>query len=84
MPRLGKGKSRPWQFTASGPESGIYKTIDGGDIWLKLSAGLPQNRQIGRIGLAICRSNPAVVYALLDNQEAKTRAAQRSETKEAA
>ncbi|HUU05210.1 MAG TPA: glycosyl hydrolase [Patescibacteria group bacterium] len=63
---------KPWHFTASGPESGIYKTVDGGKSWVKSGAGLPSNRHVGRIGLAVSRSNPAVVYALLDNQEAKS------------
>ncbi|MCJ7524488.1 MAG: glycosyl hydrolase [Candidatus Aminicenantes bacterium] len=62
---------KPWQFTASGPESGIYKTVDGGRSWVKSGLGLPDNRHVGRIGLAVSRSNPAAVYALLDNQEAK-------------
>ncbi|MBE0665008.1 MAG: glycosyl hydrolase, partial [Candidatus Aminicenantes bacterium] len=62
---------RPWQFTASGPESGIFKTVDGGRSWVKSGVGLPDNRHVGRIGLAVSRSNPAVLYALLDNQEAK-------------
>jgi photosystem II stability/assembly factor-like uncharacterized protein len=63
---------KPWHFSTGGPESGIYKTVDGGRNWAKLDSGLPQNRHVGRIGLAVSRSNPAVVYALLDNQEAKT------------
>ena len=63
---------KPWNFSESGPESGIYKTSDGGTTWMKLEGGLPPSgRNIGRIGLAVSRSNPAVVYALLDNQETK-------------
>ncbi len=63
---------KPWNFSESGPESGIYKTSDGGRTWGKLAAGLPSDRDVGRIGLAVSRSNPAVVYALVDNQAAKT------------
>ncbi len=63
---------RPWNFSESGPESGIYKTVDGGRTWTRLEGGLPAGPHVGRIGLAVSRSNPAVVYALLDNQEAKT------------
>ncbi len=63
---------KPWNFSGSGPESGIYKTVDGGRTWARLRSGFPDSRHIGRIGLAVSPANPAVVYALLDIQEAKT------------
>jgi len=47
-----------------GPESAIYKTSDGGQIWKKLSNGLPA-LDIGRIALAVSPQNPDVVYALV-------------------
>jgi photosystem II stability/assembly factor-like uncharacterized protein len=47
-----------------GPGSGIYKTSDGGRNWRKLSQGLPPG-DLGRIGLAVAPSNPAVVYAVV-------------------
>jgi photosystem II stability/assembly factor-like uncharacterized protein len=47
-----------------GPGSGIYKTSDGGRNWRKLSQGLPPG-ELGRIGLAIAPSNPAIVYAVV-------------------
>lgn len=44
--------------------SGIYKTIDRGENWTRLSSGLPPiGENVGRIGLAISRSNPDVLYA---------------------
>ena len=48
----------------SGPGSAIYKSEDGGDSWNKLSGGLPADEQIGRIGLAVCPSDPNILYAL--------------------
>ncbi len=63
---------KPWHFSAAGTESGIYKTVDGGRTWMKAGSGFPVHGRVGRIGLAVSRSNPAVVYALLDNQQAKT------------
>ena len=47
-----------------GPGSGIYKTTDGGRNWKKLSDGLPRG-DLGRIGLAVAGSNPAVIYAVV-------------------
>jgi photosystem II stability/assembly factor-like uncharacterized protein len=56
----------PWTFEEGGPESGIYKTIDGGQTWKRLTNGLPSGK-IGRIGLDIYRRNPAVLYAIVEN-----------------
>lgn len=53
-----------------GPTSGVYRSSDGGDTWTRLdvSSGLPANNStIGRIGLAICQSQPDIVYALYTN-----------------
>jgi len=60
----------PWRLIDGGPNSGIHKTTDGGATWQKLANGLPGGT-IGRIGLDICRSNPAVLYAVVDNFNAK-------------
>ncbi|MCX7862026.1 MAG: T9SS type A sorting domain-containing protein, partial [Bacteroidales bacterium] len=50
---------------SKGWSSGIYKTTDGGNNWVKLTNGLP-NEEMGRIGLAIAPSNPQVLYAFID------------------
>jgi photosystem II stability/assembly factor-like uncharacterized protein len=61
---------RPWQIVESGPESGIFRTDDGGEKWQKLAGGLPTGK-IGRIGLDIYQKNPLILYALLENQNPK-------------
>ncbi|HEV8336186.1 MAG TPA: hypothetical protein VGR67_07220 [Candidatus Polarisedimenticolia bacterium] len=48
-----------------GPESGIYRSVDGGDSWSRLTNGLPAGSNVGRIGLAVSRSQPSTVYALI-------------------
>ena len=55
-------------------ESLIYKSTDAGKTWTKLTNGLPPSNASGRIGLAIARSNPNVVYAFYDNYECDTQA----------
>lgn len=49
-----------------GPTSGIYKSTDGGQNWVRLTNGLPTGDTPGRIGLAIGRNNPEIVYAFID------------------
>lgn len=51
-------------------KSGIYKTTDGGKTWKLIVAGLPEARYRGRIGIDVCRKNPNVLYAFVDNYEA--------------
>jgi photosystem II stability/assembly factor-like uncharacterized protein len=53
-------------------ESGIFKTIDAGKTWTRLTNGLPPPNVTGRVGLAIARSNPSVVYAFIDNYDCDT------------
>jgi photosystem II stability/assembly factor-like uncharacterized protein len=56
---------QPWRFDSGGPNGGIFKTIDGGKTWKKLTKGLPAG-DIGRIGLAISRTNPKVLQIIVE------------------
>ncbi len=61
---------RTWGFNGGGPGSGIYKTTDGGENWTELTNGLPDSdRDKGRIGIALARSNPDVLYATVEHAE---------------
>jgi photosystem II stability/assembly factor-like uncharacterized protein len=54
----------PWGFNGGGPGSGLWKTVDGGKKWTKLTGnGLPDDPIIGRIGIDIARSKPNTIYA---------------------
>jgi len=48
----------------SGPESAIYKTIDGGKRWTKLTNGLPKE-EMGKITISVARNNSKIVYAAI-------------------
>jgi photosystem II stability/assembly factor-like uncharacterized protein len=48
-----------------GPGSGLYKSIDGGKSFKKITHGLPAS-PLGRIGLDYYRKNPNTVYAVID------------------
>lgn len=54
----------PWIRDYGGVTSGVYRTYDGGDTWEPLTFGLPvSNEDTGRIGLAISKSDPNIVFA---------------------
>ncbi len=54
--------------TAGGRGSGVWRSLDGGANWTRLQDGLPaMGDSVGRIGLAICASNPQVLYAIYAN-----------------
>jgi photosystem II stability/assembly factor-like uncharacterized protein len=64
----------PFGFNGGGPDSGIYKTTDGGATWKKLTKGLPYENggDTGRIGLDIYRKNSNIVYALVQHEKGGT------------
>ena len=57
---------RTWGRESGGPGSGLFKSTDGGVTWKKLTGrGLP-SRTTGKFALAIARSNPNRIYALIE------------------
>jgi hypothetical protein len=59
---------RVWSFLGGGPESGVYRSTDGGESWKRLTNGLPKG-DMGKIGLSVCRSRPDRVYAGVSARE---------------
>ena len=57
-----------WGHLAGGPNSGIYKSADGGETWRKIETGLPTG-DLGKIGIAVTPANPEVVYATIEANE---------------
>jgi len=58
----------PWNLVSGGSADGLYRSIDSGKTWSKLSGhGLPDGL-MGRIGLAIAPSNTRRVYALIQSK----------------
>jgi photosystem II stability/assembly factor-like uncharacterized protein len=52
-------------YMGGGPGSGLHKSVDGGETWIKLKKGLPTSN-MGKIGLAISPQNPDVLYAAIE------------------
>lgn len=60
---------KAWDFKGSGENSGIYKSIDGGETWRLITtkgSGFPTGEGTGRIGLAVV--NDTTLYAIHDSQ----------------
>jgi photosystem II stability/assembly factor-like uncharacterized protein len=55
-----------WGMNGGGPGSSIWKSTDAGQTWAKIESGLPAGPK-GRIGLAVYRANPNVLYATVEH-----------------
>src|SRR5436309_9926952 len=58
---------KPWTFRSGSEKGGVYKSIDGGRTWSKLTNGLP--KMLGRIGIRVAPSNSNIVYAIVEAKE---------------
>jgi photosystem II stability/assembly factor-like uncharacterized protein len=58
---------KPWTHRSGGENGGVYKSIDGGRTWNKLTNGLP--KLMGRIGIRVAPSNPNVVYVIVEAKD---------------
>ncbi|HEX7020741.1 MAG TPA: hypothetical protein VF159_12050 [Gemmatimonadaceae bacterium] len=56
----------PYSLKSGGVGSGLWKSTDGGTTWTEIKGnGYPEGVK-GRIGIAVARSNPNIVYALTE------------------
>ena len=65
---LWAGRQGPWENGQwNGPNSGLFKSTDGGATWRQLTQGLPTTAQgLGRIGFCVAPSDPSRLYATVD------------------
>ncbi|HVU96557.1 MAG TPA: hypothetical protein VHE34_15115 [Puia sp.] len=65
---LWAGRQGPWENGAwNGPNSGLFKSTDGGGTWHQLTQGLPTPAQgLSRIGFCIAPSDPTRLYATVE------------------
>jgi photosystem II stability/assembly factor-like uncharacterized protein len=64
--RLKWGDPRTYESTKY---NGVWKSVDAGKNWQEINIGLPEANKRGRIGIDLCKSQPNVLYILLDNYE---------------
>jgi photosystem II stability/assembly factor-like uncharacterized protein len=54
-----------WTYIGGGPESNLYRSVDGGKTWTEITSGLPKG-EMGRIGIAVSPADPNYVYAIVE------------------
>ncbi len=60
-----KFRRTAWSYSEGGSEDAVYRSVNGGDTWQRLSGhGLP-TQPVTRIGLAIAPSMPNRIYAVI-------------------
>jgi len=62
-----KFERKPWTFTSGSEEGGIFRSIDAGMTWTKVTKGLP--KLLGRVGVKVAPSNPETVYVISESKE---------------
>jgi len=60
-----------WKLSSGGPDSGLYRSVDGGDSWTELteSPGLPKGLK-GKIGVVVSPADPDRVWAIIEAEDA--------------
>jgi hypothetical protein len=56
----------PYFLQSGGPGSALWKSTDGGESWSEVKGGGFPETMKGRIGIDIARSNPDIMYALVE------------------
>jgi photosystem II stability/assembly factor-like uncharacterized protein len=65
-----QAQRQPWKLTSGGPGSGLYKTVDGGAQWQKISRNPGYaTGTLGKIGVSVAASNPRVVYSIVQARD---------------
>jgi len=56
-----------WHLRSGGGETALYKSMDGGATWKKMTNGIPQ--MLDRIGVSISPSSPNIVYMVSETPD---------------
>ena len=65
-----QGRRLPWHLDSGGPESGVWRSVDGGDTWEDLSRrpGMPKG-VMGRAGVTASGAQRGRVWAIIEAED---------------
>ena len=68
---LWQARQGPWENGSwNGPNSGLFKSADGGATWKQLTNGLPGAAEgLGRIGIEVAQGDPKRLYAVVGSRK---------------
>ena len=60
------------ELSSGGPDSGIFRSDDGGETWCDISRnrGLPRSGILGKVGISASRAKPGRVWTLVESLQA--------------
>jgi photosystem II stability/assembly factor-like uncharacterized protein len=58
----------PWFFESGGDSSALYKSIDGGDSWIKIHNGFPEGK-LGRLAIAVAKTDSNILYTVIEAEK---------------
>ncbi|WP_298365888.1 hypothetical protein [uncultured Lutibacter sp.] len=67
-----------WSFKSGGESSALYKSTDGGINWRKIQKGFPEGK-LGRLGIAIAKSNSNILYTVIEAEKDEKKGLYRSD-----
>ncbi len=61
---------KTWKMWGGGPDSKLFKSLDGGDTWIELTKnpGMPEG-PIGKIGVTVSPADPNRIWAVVEANE---------------
>jgi photosystem II stability/assembly factor-like uncharacterized protein len=67
---LWQGRRLPWRLDSGGPDSGVWRSTDGGDSWEDLSRrpGMPKG-VMGRAGVTASGAQPGRVWCVIEAED---------------
>jgi photosystem II stability/assembly factor-like uncharacterized protein len=57
---------QPWTLDSGSMDSGLYQSVDGGDTWKRLTAGLPK-AMVGKTSVSVSAANHDRIFALFES-----------------
>ncbi|MEJ7758632.1 MAG: hypothetical protein WKF55_03450 [Gemmatimonadaceae bacterium] len=60
-----RAERKPWTIISGAREGGVYRSINGGDTWTRLTGGLP-NGLVGKADLAVSPAMPNRLFVLIE------------------